>query len=112
MWATPRAPAALVRLRRFEEANSLLCKTIPVARRVIGELHEITIKLLWIHAEMLSKDDSATLADLREAVNTLENSARCARRVYGALHPFMRGFELHIKESREALAARETPGSP
>ena len=60
------------------------------------------------------KDDSATLADLRELLNTLEDAARGARRVYGASHPFAKGFLYHIEHSRAALAARETPppGSP
>ena len=98
-------------LRRVEEAKSLLRKTIPVARRVLGESHEIAIKMLWIHAGVLYKDDSSTLDDLRELVNTLEDSARGARRVYGGSHPFVVGTEYHIEKSRAALAARETPGS-
>ena len=61
---------------------------------------------------MLHKDDSTTLDDLRKLVNTLEDSARSARRVYGSAHPFAKGFLYHIEHSRAALAARETPGSP
>ena len=80
-----------------------------MARRVLGESNVITLKLLWVHAQTLYKDDSATLADLREAVNTLEDSARGARRVYGRTHPIVVGTEYHIKHSRAALAARETP---
>ena len=93
-------------LERFEEAKSVLRKTIPVARRALGESNETTLKLLWVHAQTLYKDDSATLADLREAVNTLEDSARGARRVYGGQHPIVAGFEYHIEKSRAALAAR------
>ena len=55
------------------------------------------------------KGDSATLDDLRELVNMLEDSARGARRVYGTKHPFVVGTEYHIEKSRAALAARETP---
>ena len=99
-------------LERFEEAKSLLRRTRPVARRVLGENSVVTLKLLWVHAQTLYKDDSATLADLREAVNTLEDSARGARRVYGRTHPIVVGTEYHIEKSRAALAARETPGSP
>jgi hypothetical protein len=68
--------------------------------------------MLWIHAEILYEDDSATLADLRELVNTLDDAARGARRVYGTKHPFVVGTEYHIEHLRAALAARETPGSP
>ena len=82
---------------------------MPVARRVLGESHEVTLKLLWIHAEMLYKDDSAKRADLRKAVTTLEDSARGARRVYGSSHPFADGCECYLRILRAALAARETP---
>ena len=112
--AANNCASMLKNLGRFEEAKPMLRKTIPVARRVLGESHEVTLKLLWIHAGLLYKDDSATLADLRELLNTLEDAARGARRVYGASHPFAKGFLYHIEHSRAALAARETPppGSP
>ena len=81
---------------------------MPVARRVLGKSHEVVIKMLWTHA-MLHEDDSTTLDDLRKLVNTLEDSARGVRRVYGSAHPFAKGFDYHIKKSRAVLAARETP---
>ena len=59
--------------------------------------------------ETLYEDDNATLDDLHEAVNALEDAARGARRVYGTKHPFVVGTEYHIKKSRAVLAARETP---
>ena len=104
--------STLHNLQHFEEAKALMRNTIPVAQRVFGESHELTLKMRWIYAEAHYKDSDATLADLREAVNTLEDSARGARRVYGGQHPIVAGFEYHIKHSRAALAARETPGSP
>ena len=84
-------------------------KTMPVAQRVLGKLHEITIKMLWAYVETLYEDDNATLDDLRKAVNTLEDAARDARRVYGSAHPFAEGCEYHLEKSRAALAAREAP---
>ena len=101
--------ALLQELERFEEARSLLCRTMPVARRVLGKSHEVAIKMLWTYAEMLYEDDHAMLDDLREAVNTLEDSMRGARRIYGSAHPFTKGCEYHLRKSRAALAARETP---
>ena len=100
---------ALVNLERLEEAKSLLRRTRPVARRVLGESNVITLKLLWVHAQTLYKDDSATLADLRGLVNTLEDSGRIARRVFGGAHPVVAGTQYHLVQSRAALAARETP---
>ena len=73
--------------RRFEEAKVLLRKQIPVARRVLGDSHDLMLRMRWIHAEALYKDDGATLDDLREAVTTFEDTSRIARRVFGSAHP-------------------------
>ena len=61
------------------------------------------------HAEALYKDDDSTLDDLREAVNTLEETARTARRVLGGAHPVTTGIEYRLRDARAALRARETP---
>ena len=74
-------------LKRFEEAKSLLRKTMPVARRVLGESHDLTLRMRWSYAAALYEDNGATLDDLREAVTTLEETTRIARRVLGGAHP-------------------------
>jgi len=99
----------LIELERFEEAKALVLKTMPVARRVLGDGHDLTLKLRWAYAEVLYNDDGATLADLREAVTTLEDLERIARRVFGGTHPLTTGIEEALGESRAALRARETP---
>jgi hypothetical protein len=63
------------------------------------------------YAQSLYKDDGATLDDLREAVNTLEDTERTARRVFGAAHPLVADIELALRKARAALHARETPSS-
>ncbi len=103
---------SLLDLKRFEEAKALLRKTLPVARRVLGDGHRITPKIRWIYAEALYKDPGATLDDLREAVTTLEDTERTARRVLGAAHPTTAGIEKSLREARAALRARETPATP
>ena len=80
---------------------------MPVARRSLGEGHITTLRLRWVYAEALYKDDDATLDDLREAVTTLEDSERTARRVFGGEHPLTAGIELFLSEARAALRARE-----
>ena len=50
-------------------------------------------------------DDDATLDDLREAVTTLEDVGRIARRVFGGAHPLTMDIEENLR--RAALAARE-----
>jgi tetratricopeptide (TPR) repeat protein len=52
---------ALLDLERFEEAKSLLRKTIPVARRILGESHEFTLRMRSIYARTLYDDPAATL---------------------------------------------------
>ena len=58
-------------------------------------------------ARALYKDPGATLDDLREAVTTLEDTERIARRVLGGAHPITSGIERQLRASRAALSARE-----
>ena len=60
----------------------------------------------------LYKADGATLDDLREAVNTLEDVSRTALRVFGSAHPIAKGMECHLEDSRAVLVTRETPSPP
>jgi len=92
-------------LKRFEEAKSLLRKTMPVARRVLGDTVQLTLKMRVCYAKALFRDPSATLDDLREAVNTLEDVGRTARRVLGGAHPLTVDIEKELRLA--ALAARE-----
>ena len=64
-----------------------------------------------VYARTLFKDDGATLDDLREAVTTLEETERTARRVLGGAHPVMAAIEAQLRNARAALAARETPSA-
>ena len=45
------------------------------------------------------------LDDLREAVTTLEDTERIARRVFGGAHPIAAGIEHHLQNARAALQA-------
>ena len=63
----------------------------------------------WNYARALCEDPAATLDDLNEAVTTLEDAGRIARRVLGGAHPLTPGFENCLKASRGILAARQTP---
>ena len=76
-------------------------------RRRIGSLHR------WNYANALYKDKGATLNDLRDAVTTLKETERIARRVLGGQHPLTTGIERNLRYARAALAVRETqPSSP
>ena len=99
----------LVNLQHYEEARSLMRKTIPVARRVLGEGATFTLRTRWNYARALCKDPAATLDDLRESVTNLEDTERIARRMLGGAHPIATGIEQGLRYARAALRARETP---
>ena len=80
---------------------------MPAARRVLGDSDDITLRMRWIYAEALYSADGATLEDIREAVNELEDTERTARRVLGGTHPTTGGIEETLREARAALAARD-----
>jgi hypothetical protein len=105
--AASNLAVSLFDLRRFEEAKSLLRKTLPVAQRVLGEDNDITLKMRTTYAQNLFKADGATLDNVREAVATLEETTRIARRVFGGTHPFTLDIE---DELRDARAAHEAKG--
>ena len=98
---------SLEKLNRFEEAKSLVCKAVPVARRVLGESDESTLKIRWLYGRVLYSDTGATLDDLREAVTKLEEFAPTARRVLGGAHPLTTTFEKNLRNARAALRTRE-----
>jgi tetratricopeptide (TPR) repeat protein len=98
---------SLVNLERFEEAQSVLRKIRPVARRVLGASHDLMLRIRSIYAATLYKDTGATLDNLREAVTTLEETERTARRVLGGAHPLTKMIEHDLQYAQAALAARE-----
>ena len=100
--------ATCIDLERFKEAKSLLRKMIPVARRVLGGSQETTLRMRANYARSLYIDDDAALDDLRDAVTTLEEIERTARRVLGGAHPLVQSIERHLRNARAALRARET----
>ena len=93
--------------RRFKEAKALSRRMIPVARRVLGQNDMLTLKMRWLYGYVLYEDDRATLDHLREAVNTLEQVERTARRVLGGSHPVTEEIEDDLRAARAALGAQE-----
>ncbi|CAH0372041.1 unnamed protein product [Pelagomonas calceolata] len=95
--------ASLYNLQSFEEAKLLLRRTVPVARRVFGDDHRLTLSLGWMYAMALYLDEGATLDDTIESVNTLEELERTARRVLGGAHPLTTAMEDNLRQARAAL---------
>ena len=98
--------SCLIRLERFKEAKTLVRRTVPVARRVLGEGHRLTLKMRKIYAKALLLDKGATLDDFREAVTTFEEIERTARRVLGSAHPITAKIERRLRNARAALQGR------
>ena len=80
-----------------------------MARRVLGENTETALRMGWYYANALYEDDGATLAELREAVNTLEETEQTARRVLGGAHPLTEAIERHLRITRAALRDEHAP---
>ena len=74
-------------------------------------LREQNLGLLWCYAVALYQDP-ATLDDLHEAVTTLEDLERTARRVLGGAHPLTVEMESTLNNSRAALRTREATEAP
>jgi len=56
-----------------------------------------------VYAGSLYQDTGATLDDLGESVETLEEIERIARRVFGGGHPFTGAIEIALRNARAAL---------
>ena len=61
-----------------------------------------------VYARALYDDPTATLQDLREAVTSLEDTERIARRVLGNAHPDTAVIKDRLQHARAALRARES----
>ena len=76
----------LHKLERFEEVKSMMRKTTPVARRVLGAEHTLTLSLSEdLFCATLAGDSSAE--EKREALQMLEDTLGVMRRVFGTAHP-------------------------
>ena len=60
-----------------------------------------------LYAGSIYEDPVATLDDLREAVMTLEDVERVARRVLGGAHPTTVRNERSLRNARAILSVRE-----
>ena len=80
-------------------------KTIPVARRVLKDGDDLTLMMRSSSAKALHNDPAAPLDELRDAVTTLEDVARIARRVLGGAHPLTVDIEDDLQKVRAARDA-------
>ena len=81
---------------------------MPVTQRVLGQNHDLMLRMRLCYAFVLYADAGASLADLREAVQMLEETERTSRRVLGGAHPFTAGIASSLQNARAILGARES----
>ena len=92
---------SLMELERFEEAKRLLRKVIPVARRVLGTEHELTLSMREdLSRSILDGDSSGN--EKRQALQMLEETVAVMQRVLGPAHP----NTLHAQNNLEVYRQR------
>ena len=94
----------LLQLKRFEEAKELLRKTTPVARRVLGNEHELTLSMREDLCCATLCGESSAEEEKREAFRMLEEVAGVMRRVLGPQHPETQRVQDDLEANREAFA--------
>ena len=90
----------LIEARRFKEAKRILRKGIPVARRVLGPEHDLTMSMREDLCRATLDGDSAA-NEKREALRALEDTVGLMRRVLGAQHPETQRAQVTLESYRE-----------
>ena len=90
---------SLLKLEFYKEAKLLMHKCLPAAR-LLGESDETMLRNRLYYAMAIYEDNTTTLDDLREAVTTLEETERIARRVLGTAHPLVLGLGRRLENAR------------
>ena len=80
---------------------------VVAVQAIIFLISHVSRKMRKLYAKVLYRDAAATLDDLREAVTTLKDTERIARRVLGGAHPTTTGIEIALGEARAAVRALE-----
>ena len=103
------AATPFVNLGRFKEAKSLLRKSMPGGARVLGESHQLTLKMRKRAAQGRSTKAGATLDDLGEAVTTFEEATDGPRGACSVVRIRSR-WQWRIRARRASRAAAREGG--
>ena len=74
-----------------------------------GAEHEYMLQIRTLHARALCEDENASLDNLRQAVELLEDIESISSRVLGARHPDTAANRSMLSSAREKLAQAEAP---
>ena len=77
---------------------------IPEVKRVLGNDHEVTLKMQEVYAQVLFRNVSLSLEDLTEAVGIIEDVDRRMTRILGPDHPDRHRVLEDLSEARARLA--------
>ena len=95
----------ILELRRFQEAKRLLREVLPVARRVLGNEHNLTLSLCEDLSQATLHGESSA-EEKREALRMLEGTFGVMRRVLGPQHPETQRVQKNLD-----LYRRKVPGA-
>ena len=98
---------SLVKLDLFAEATALANETLPTARRICGDMHDVTLGLRYIFPRSIVLNPDATQEDLRGAKEEAEDLLRTTRRVFGTSHPRFEIVQDAIEKANENIETRK-----
>ena len=79
--------SSLHRTKRHVEARDFIRENLPIVDGELGQDSEFAIKFRLILSQALWQNDDASLGDVKEAGEILEDICPRIRRVFGATHP-------------------------
>ena len=68
------------------------------------EIYDVTLQMRGLYAGSQFEPDGATRTHVLEAITTLEELVRVARRVFGKSHPTSRLFRNTLEDAKAKLA--------
>ena len=101
--------SSLQHSRRHAEAKAFLLEQVPKARRALGEVHELYLKLCLTHGQAICFEGSRE--DVVEGTTLLEELSSTTRRIYGPAHPFAETVQRAFVASKQALVHFDVLGS-
>ena len=102
--------SSLQHARRHAEAKSFLQEQVPKARRALGEVHELYLKLCLNYGQAICFEGSRE--DVVESTTLLEELSSTTRRIYGPAHPFAETVQRAFVASKQALVHFDVLGTP
>ena len=79
--------SSLIDDEHFAEARTLINETLPIARRVYGDAHDLTLGHRYMLPRSIVLNPDATQENLRVAKGELEDLLPTTRRIFGNSHP-------------------------